>query len=86
MECEKKRKFLPKNKWVVNKLKIFFMEAKRAEDEYRHSLRKIEEKMQRVFKMEELELLIKDGQIEGIGTPKDPKILKTVTRVELEGV
>lgn len=86
MHPEKKKKLIiPKNTWVVNKFKKHYQEFKKLEATYRHSLHKIEEAMQKEFKTKEIEFIIENGKIIGIGTPTNPKILRIIKLEEMEG-
>lgn len=80
-----KNKRIPRNKWVKRKLKKYYQEYKKVEAEFRHSLRKLEEQMQREFRTPEMEFFQVDDGIVGIGTPANPKIMKLVHFEELEG-
>ena len=75
-----------KNKQVLNKMKKFYVEYKKIEDTFHHSIRKLEEQMQREFKTPELEFFHSDDGYVGIGTPANPKIMKLIQFEELEGV
>lgn len=79
-------KKIPKNKQVLNKMKKFYLEYKKVEATFRHDLRKLEEQIQKEFKTPELEFFHVDGDIVGIGTPSNPKIMKLIQFEELEGV
>lgn len=77
---------IPKNKQVLNKMKKFYIEYKKIDDMFCHSLRKLEEQMQREFKTPELEFFHSDDGYVGIGTPANPKIMKLIHFEELEGI
>ncbi len=68
----------------INKLKKFYREYKNVEATFRHEIRKLEEQMQKEFKIPELEFFHSDDGYVGIGTPTNPKLMKLIHFHELE--
>ena len=77
-------KFIPRTKEVINILKRYWKRYEEADSEFRHNLQKIEEEMQKEFKEPLLEFFWTDGEVVGIGTTSNPKIMKLVQRDQLE--
>jgi hypothetical protein len=77
-------KFIPRTKEVINILKRYWKRYEEANDEFRHNLQKIEEDMQKELHEPLLEFFWTDGEVVGIGTPVNPKVMKLVQRDMLE--
>jgi len=73
-----------KNNQLINKLKKYYQSFSKIDAEYNHSIRKLEEQMQKEFKTSEIEFFCIDGEYVGIGTPLNPKIMKLIQFEELE--
>jgi len=77
-------KFIPRTKEVINILKRYWKRFEETDSEFRHSLQKVEEAMQKELHEPLLEFFWSDNECVGIGTPVNPKIMKLVQRDQLE--
>ena len=80
----KNRKFIPKTKQLISKLKKYYKLYAQVKAELAHSIGKIEEDMRKEMKCDELAFIYNEsGQVVGVGTPKS-KMLKFISSEELE--
>lgn len=70
------------NKSLIKKLKSFWKEISKIEENYYESIRKLEEKMQKETNIEDLEIFICDGECCGIVNYS--RTMKLIHRHELE--
>ena len=76
-------RFIPHTKEVLSILRKYWKRYEEVESEFRHSVQKIEEEMQKDLKEPLLEFFWSDNSVVGIGTPADPKIMKLVHSEDL---
>jgi len=77
--------FIPRTKKLIRTLKVYWQQYKEVEQVYHHSVAKIEQEMQKELREDLVAFTYKDGGCVGISTPADPKILKLVDKLQLEG-
>ena len=68
----------------IEKLKPYWKKARDAQTQYSVAIRKIEEEMQKEFNEPLLEFFFFEGEMEGIGTPLNPKRMDLIYTNELD--